>query len=306
MVLVLASALLATDLASAHPVLALEYSAPAGCPDAASFQARLSARLGYEPSGAKATHTSRVTVSSGLTAKLELAERGAAAAGVREFEAGPEDCEALINSVALALAIALDPHVLAGPRRPASPAQSSDAPRPAEAAAPVPAPDAPPALGFEVTLSARASVGHLPAVAFGPGLEARLRRGAFSLALEAEADFARPMAAQGGRVESALVRGGTQLCGHLGFAGLCLRGTAGAMSVAGVGFVDAQRGWLAVATLGPQVMATWHPLTQLVLSVTVGADIALLRNSIGVGTTDVWSSPWVAGAFGLAVGWAPL
>ena len=97
--------------ANAPRMLELEYLVPAGCPTQASFQARLAARLGYEVTGGPPTHVAAVSVvaqGSGLVATMRLREAAGQRWGERTFRSATDDCEALVSSVALALAVALD------------------------------------------------------------------------------------------------------------------------------------------------------------------------------------------------------
>ncbi|MBL8954894.1 MAG: hypothetical protein JNK82_29220 [Myxococcaceae bacterium] len=297
-----ATALISIALAAApKPVLSVEYAAPQGCPDAAAFRAKVAARLGYEPAGERVTHAARVMVApggSGLTATLELE------GGSRAFDAAAGDCEGLISSVALALAIALDSEAYVAPRKPPAAVPAAVPEVEAPPPAPVEEPGRPIHLGLSV--AARAALGHLPAAAFGPALEGRLRWGAFSAALELEGAFAAPASALGGRVLTSQLRGGGQACGHIAFVGLCGRLTVGALRVEGQGFENARVGWSPVATVGPYALVVWQPVAGLLLQASAGLDVVLVRNSIEVSDTRVWTASRVAGTVGVAVGWAPL
>ncbi|MBK7861001.1 MAG: hypothetical protein IPJ65_20825 [Archangiaceae bacterium] len=282
-------------LSAAHPSLRLEYVAPANCPSEAAFRSLLAARLGFEPVGDPATHHASVTVEAdpgALTATLALD-----AGRPRTFRGEPTDCENLLAAVALALATAVDPALLVRTRKAVAPSM------PEPEAQAVAAVDAPTTLHLSVSAGLRSTIALLPLASFGPMIELRARYRSFSAAVDVDAAMSPAFGVEGGSIDSAVVRAGAQACGHLAFVAMCLRGAGGALSASGSGFENARRGWLPVATLGPAVSARWQPIGALVLSAGAGLDFVLIRNSIVVGTSEVWREPLVAGSFELTAGW---
>lgn len=288
----------------------LAYTAPPSCPDQASFEARLAARLGYDPVGEPATQLATVMVQirrDRLDATFSLSESDGAKRGERAFSGAATDCEGVLSGVALALAIALDPRLLTRPPAPSGPSAAS----PVETPAGVPAqpPTVPPTASARgdvhmgVAVGARGSAGLLPAASAGPTLEARLSLGSFSIAVDGDVLLAPTVEMAGGRVETSLVRAGLQLCGHVAFASLCARGTGGALAAAGAGFDNSRRGWQPVATLGPQLAASWRPVGGLFLQASLAMDVVLIRSAITLGSVELWNSPLLAANAGLLVGW---
>lgn len=91
------------------------------CPERAEFESTVAARLGAAPWSPTATRLVRVVFApegKRLVGRLELLD-GAAVLGVREARSGGLDCDELAESLALAVAIALEPPA-ATPPRPAS------------------------------------------------------------------------------------------------------------------------------------------------------------------------------------------
>ena len=75
------------------------------------------------------------------------------------------------------------------------------------------------------------------------------------------------------------------------------------MSAGGAGFDRSQRGWLPLATVGPQALVAFRPVAGLTLQAAAALDVALMRNAIAVGTSDLWASPPLSARLTLAVGW---
>ncbi len=288
----------------------LEYAVPAVCPNKASFEARLAARLGYDPVGEPATQLATVEVQLRdelLDATFSLSVFGGAKRGDRTFSGPATDCKGVLSGVALALAIALDPRLLPRPPTdavaPSVPQVETPTVVPPQAADTSPASSAPTAVHLMVALGARGAVGLLPTVSAGPSVEARLRFRSFSVAVDGDVLQAPTVEMAGGRVETSLVRVGVQLCGHVAFASLCARGTGGALAAGGVGFDNSRRGWQPVATLGPLLAASWWPVGGLFLQASLAMDVVLIRSAITLGAVELWNSPVVAGYAGLLVGW---
>lgn len=81
------------------------------CPDEANMRARVVQRLGYDPFADDAESTLQARISerrAGLVAQIEMVTPGANPIA-REIEARGRDCEALAESAALAISIAVDP-----------------------------------------------------------------------------------------------------------------------------------------------------------------------------------------------------
>ncbi len=294
---------MALATAAERRAVRLEYTAPAACPVREAFAARLAARLGYDPVSEPATHIASVAIQVReglLEASFSLWESSGPRRNDRSFTAPLTDCDSLLSSVALALAIALDPRLLVRPPPTEPPVTAAPPPPPAPAPpAPVPSP-----LQLSLAVGVRGAVGLLPAPSGGPVFEARARFGSFSVALDGELSLApRVQVVGSGQIESSLVRGGLQLCGHVAFAALCARGTGGGLSAGGVGFDNARRGWQPTASVGPLFSVGWRPVGGLVLQAALALDVILVRTSILLGSVELWNSPPVAGNLAVSVGW---
>ncbi len=285
----------------------LEYTAPPSCPSKEAFQSRLAARLGYDAVSEPASHVAGVVVQvheGQLEASFSLWEIGGLKRGERSFSGALTDCDALISGVALAMAIALDPRLLT--RAPVEPPAATPpppvAPPPVVTPSPVAVASSNP-LHLSLAVGVRSSVGLLPTLSAGPSFEARLRLRSFSIAADGDVFLAPTFETAGGRVETSLVRGGVQLCGHVAFLALCARGTGGGLAAGGSGFQNNRRGWQGVATVGPLLSMVWRPVSGLVLQASLAMDVVLIRNAITLGSIELWGSPLVAGNAGLSVGW---
>jgi hypothetical protein len=122
--------------AAAAPSARLVYGRAPGaesCPDEAALREAVSARIGYDPFFPYAPRTVVLTIQGAgdkLTARVELVENEQA--NVRELETAEGSCDELLESAALAIAIAIDPRALVAP------ASSEPDPPPS-----TPAPEAP-------------------------------------------------------------------------------------------------------------------------------------------------------------------
>jgi hypothetical protein len=151
----------------------LEYRAGAGCPDEASFLARVGARTqrARVVGEGEAARTFRVQLAAGAqpSGSVTVVD-GARSQGTRNVEA--DTCAEVADALALIVALALDPHALATPLPvPASVPGSASAPVSAPAPAPVsasaspaPAPSAPPP-----AIDAGTAAAELPSETARPG-----------------------------------------------------------------------------------------------------------------------------------------
>ncbi|MBK7858549.1 MAG: hypothetical protein IPJ65_07985 [Archangiaceae bacterium] len=274
--------------------IALTYEAPPACPPVEHFHRQLAARLGYDPVREPSTQHVKVFTEArdgALVVSLRVDD-----AKERLFPGGPTDCESLVDGAAIALAIALDPVTMVRARKPAAP------PAPQQAVVAEPAP-ATPAVEAVVLAGIRSSIALLPQLALGPVAQARVRIRRFSITLEGDAAFALPLRVDGGMLGSSAFRGGAQLCAHAWFAGLCVRGTGGAVAISGTGFTNAHTAWLPLATLGPAFTADWSPTPGLLLQAAAGVELSLFRHAVAVGAADIWQASLFTGFLTLGAGW---
>ncbi|MEM6996060.1 MAG: hypothetical protein AAF721_36475, partial [Myxococcota bacterium] len=90
----------------------LTWDAPAGCPDAAGVQERLSAALADAPEDSRTDLTAAATVTTGSDGAfaLDLRLAGPGMSAVRTLESS--DCRELADAAVLIVALAADPTVL--------------------------------------------------------------------------------------------------------------------------------------------------------------------------------------------------
>ncbi len=296
----------------------------AGCPSESELQALVAARLGFDPFDPEARLQTAVAIverKGRLSGTVELRDQDGKVVGSRHVEAPAGQCSALADSLALTLAIAIDPQLLtrapAPPpaQEPPTPAVQApqEAPAPPEATAPnpQPPPTIPPPraatnripLHWEASAGATVAAGLLPQTAFGFFLQGSVRSGRFVGSIEGAVFPESVLPAAGGRVHTSAIRGALRGCGVAGPFGFCLRVTGGAFRALGDGFRLDRRGMLPTATVGPLVFAERKFFSGLIGRLALGLDVPLLRSSVYVGSEEVWQAPTLALDAGASLGW---
>ena len=304
--------LFALPATAAQQVVRLEYapaSSDMACPSADEFKSLVAARLGRDPFSVDAGRVARVSIAlreSKLSGTLSILAADGTVEGQRQLPASAHACAALAESLALALAIAVDPQLMM--KASAKIEEPTVAPKPVAAAVPppaaVPAPaEAPVPRSVRALVSGVGAFGLLPALAGGVAVEVGVRRLAFSLGIDGSFMVPQTFQAAGGSIETSSIRGGLRVCGHVQWFGACLHGTGGVLRVAGDGFDNSKRVVLPTATVGPSVEAQLNPVSDLLVRVSVGADLSLIRNGLLVGAEQVWRSGLVSIDAVISVGW---
>jgi hypothetical protein len=307
--------------ADASPTARLVFSRAPGaesCPDEAELRRAVAARVGYDPFFAWADKTIVTTMTAappGFVAQVDMVDAHGVRHGARELHT-EQGCRELLEVAALAIAIAIDPQLLAARLPP------SELPRPAEATPqldPVPAapeaprppstvsegaPVQPPAspLRIEATAAAVVSVGAAPEPAAGFGLGFALGGRALSLAVEGRIDAPTwSPAAVGGRVGSWLALGSLVPCVHEGPVLVCAIGQLGSMKASGEGAPTVRSETLPWRAVGGRFGVT-APLSGA-LALRVGMDFLanLTRQTLALNGTAVWAAPVVTASFGADV-----
>ncbi|APR80377.1 Hypothetical protein A7982_05724 [Minicystis rosea] len=230
-------------LASDHRYARLRYElddAQGVCANEATFRARVTSRLGYDPFRADAPMEVRIRITARRArarADVALMQDGKPS-GQRSLEDGR--CEALTDTVASAVALALDPvaavrgleptptAVIEPPPPPSAPPTTTPPPPPpadvkgGSTPAPIPAPEEQPFVPFA---HADGTVGfaRAPAVLVGGRIGVGVRRGAFSAAAEAQIE-ATPISANitpHDRVNVTALSGALVPCGHFSVLEAC-------------------------------------------------------------------------------------
>ena len=321
--------LISAAIASAqapHVVARLSYSAEttiADCPDEASLRAAVSSQLDYDPFAQHDSPNRFITASivdrdSGLRATVRATDEAGQVIGSRVIESEHKDCAELASSVALAIAVAIDPLVLARPMpTPASPA-SPPTPPPNEEASPAPpspprstpSPDtesAAPSLEDKTSIQALTSIG--PFVAFGAepsttlgiALSGGLRRQWLSVHLEGSADLPGEKEREaGGRVESYSTMGSLLPCAHRSAFALCAVISGGARHGRSMDIAHPKTQTSLRADVGLRGAAELDVTTWLAARAHADLMRTLTKTTLEVDGEPVWTSPAVSGTVGFA------
>jgi hypothetical protein len=283
------------------------------CPDLAAVRDAVAARLGYVPFDERAARLVIVAVASAsptLHARIELRDPSGKIVGLRELSSTSKDCKELASAVELALSIAIDP--LSFTRPPRAPTSErtplhAETPRPPPAgelrASARPAPvEETPRLQIAASVGGVVAIGSAPSVAGGITLQGQLRFRWTSLALEGRVDLPAYLDVAGGRISTSLLLANVLGCGHYRWLFGCLEVAAGAMRAAGHDIPDAESVTLAYVAGGVR-LGTELPLHR-VFALRLHGDLlaAFTRATLRETTTraEIWSTPAISGAFGLA------
>lgn len=298
-------------------------AAAKACPDEATFRALIAARLGYDPVAIEAPLALRVEFrprGSGITGSLELTSDGAAK-GRRSMNAARGDCYELAASLALAAAVAVDPEGARAQSTATEPASAApDEPQPVAAAQPVlppppyydaapAAPPPPPAenpFGIFVDAGALVSVGLQPGPALGVRLGASLRRGPWSLGVEAAAFLPSEREQPYATVSAHALHGSLVPCVHPGSPSVAVDVCA----VVGVGalFSDAehvavpQPGTDRYTTVGPRLGITLMASEAVGVRVSAEAPVPLPRVHLIIDDRGERREAWASSSVGFIGG----
>jgi hypothetical protein len=283
----------------------------ARCPAEAAVRDSVAARLGYEPWADRAPRTIIVAVGlvgQLLRARVELRGVQGKIDGVRELSSSRLDCQELSAAVELAISIAIDP--LSFGRAPAPPLAES--PRPPQAQAPVegkapplrsPVTSADRALHVAASVGGHVAIGSAPSIAGGVTLQGRLRWRRLSLGIEGRVDLPAYRDVPGGQISSSLLLGGLLGCFHYRWLAGCALVTAGALRAAGHGIPNAESATLAYAAGGIR-LGVELPIFSII-ALRLHGDLLAPFTRITLRESDtraeIWSTPPLSGAFGLAI-----
>jgi hypothetical protein len=243
---------LTTRSASAsHPEVVLRYERGEGaeqCPGADDLRAAVAARLGYDPfveAGAFDALIVRIRrVGSGLEGTLERRDSLKRPRGTpTTITSKSSDCAELASSLAVGIAIAVDPLSMtrAAPPPPAAagslppPAPAAAAPPPAVVAPEAPAPHGPPVL-LHVGAGPSVAVEALPKPSFGARAFFGVSRGMFELDLEGQYYAPSSLQGDGGSIQASLLVGTLAPCVRYWLAVACVDLSLGQLQGSGTGF----------------------------------------------------------------------
>lgn len=303
-------------LAQSPPsVVTLRHSASPSaerCPDRAWLEGNVAARLGYTPfapnSPRVATTRFDCTVSS-CRAELELTDEKGGAPRKRTLTFA--DCRELAESLALTLALAIDPVRASAPPPPPAPTDAGvplppavveppppPSPRP-EPPRVEPAPTTPTEVIGAVLVHGTAGVS--PTISGGARVGVGIRRAWFGVTLEGRADLPASVDITGGSVHSSVLMGSVAPCFHLPVGlGFCAVGSLGALQIDGQ-FAQGARVSSVLALIGARV--GWEHFFLSWFGVTVQATVqgVLTRTTVRANDRSLWVTAPVTGDVGVGV-----
>jgi hypothetical protein len=270
------------------------------CPDENALRQLVAARLGNDPFVADARSVVTVKIVPGTPLQAEAALESPGAPTRRKSLSGA-DCTELVQSVAVTVALAVDPLV----KRPEAAPEPARVP---EVVAPAPPPPPQPtphpeesALRWSLGAGASANLG----LSIGPQptlrLEGRARSTVWSLGLEGR--FAWPVTGtlRQGALTTSAVLGAIVPCLHWRWLAGCADVSAGALRLEGQALAAARQATVFHASVGLRVLFLVPLTDHLGVGVMAEGQVPLTRATALVGTERVWSVDAVGGGLGLWV-----
>ena len=288
------------------------------CPTASELQDAVAARVGYDPfdrAAAAAPDAARREVvvavhrrATGIVGVLEL--RGPRP-GTRELASPNGDCRELLDALAVAIAIGIDPASLTRPSaEPPAAAPVPVAPAPVAPAPVAPAPDAdrapaaPAKEPVDVQLGAGPVVlfGELPATAPAIAIGIGVRWKWLEPTVEGIGTLPVTLDASVGRVTASLIAAGLVPCGHADVFFGCIGLTLGALRGEGDLVGSPRRGSQFYSGASGRAGAELAVSRTVWLRAYGEAVAPLTRISLQLAAQDVWRMPSVAARVGAAAG----
>lgn len=291
------------------------------CPDAAAVASGVAERLGYEPFDSTAHDTVRVTVlgkDRGLRARIEMLGADGKAKAERVLSSRRSDCADLAPTMALAIAIAIDPFRAnappspsATPPRPAPPAPPTTTEPPPRDEPPVPVPSIvvvappspnppPPEAPARPPITGRAALGVVGGIGSAPvrnlGVTVRVgaRRAELSIDLEGRADLPASVPLQVGDVSTSLLVASLIPCVHWRMFAGCGLITGGALRAAGHGLADSRQVTDPYFAVGARLAAEIRMTGRLYLVAHADGSAPLITTELQVGGQELWTTPPLA------------
>ncbi|MCC7537745.1 MAG: hypothetical protein IT379_16095 [Deltaproteobacteria bacterium] len=307
----------------------LAYDRRAGasrCPDDVTLRELVAARLGYEPFVAEAGLAVSVVMDGEggqLRAQIEVHDAPSSRRGRRSLASTDSTCRELVESVALAIALAIDPRATTAsrpsavtpappPTSPVEPVRSAPAPVVSTPARPRGTRDSasrsarrPNADGDATPLAVHVGAGGLvalgtePDVTVGALVLVGLVGARLSAWLEGRTDLASSRVARDGSgVEASLTAASLFGCYRLGPVELCGLGSLGVLSGRGRGIAVPRDDTSLHAALGTRAMVSVRVVGPLELRAFADLAFPLTPTTLRIDTQERWSTPVLAGAIG--------
>lgn len=334
---------LIAPVASAEPVpeVRLDYrrsEEAVACPDEQALRRNVAERLGYDPFSDKAARTLKTRidrVGGELTAELVLLAPDGSIQGRRTLHSSGTDCAELASSVALAVAIAVDPLVVTRPPPPPEPTPPPAPPgndpsdegwvpfQPAPPPPPpAPAPEPPPSHAngapraeppaapadprwVQMSLVGMGAIGTAPAVTPGISVQVGSRSKDGFFGIEGRADVPASAKAGRGSVSTGQLVGGAVVCAHHLWLGACGVVNAGVLRSEGIDLLNARSASSFWLTVGGRTMIDIPVSKAFQLRFQSELTAQPTRTSLMVGPVSVWKSPTVSFTIGAGLAWSP-
>ncbi len=273
--------------------ISLHYERPEGCPDESALRQLVASRLGADPFVTEAASVVSVRVTSGVPMQAEVVLESPGAPTRRKNLTGAT-CDELLQSVAVTVAIAVDPIV----KKPEAPPAVAVVVEPPAAPLPQPPPPASP-LNWAVSAGASANLGLSTGVQPTLRIEGRARGALFSLGVEGR--FAWPVTGtltQGALTTSAFL-GAVVPCLHWKWFAGCGDVSLGGLRLEGGALASARATTVFHASLGLRVLFTVPVTDHLGIGAMLEGQVPLTRATALVGTERVWTVPFAGAGLGL-------
>jgi hypothetical protein len=205
------------------------------CPDDAAFRSGVARRLGYDPFRSEARSRVEVTLArsaSGFSAHIVIGGVDGVADASRDLSTEGGSCDELVDSIVLAVSLAIDPVSFAHPH-PAIAKLPVQEPPPPPVAPPPPPPENRSLWNLDLTGVARAGVGLVPGVSLGPIVGVGARRKGLEIFVDGGVDLPLgSVSVTGGEspVEATLLHAGAGACAHVLWIALCGHFDAGSLN----------------------------------------------------------------------------
>ncbi|HVJ90988.1 MAG TPA: hypothetical protein VM580_14390 [Labilithrix sp.] len=308
------------------------------CPDEAALHRAVIERVGYDPFFAWADRTVIASIAkhkTELVGKVEIVDANGIGQGVREITASATDCGALVETIALTIAIAIDPHAVAPRETPSAASPTLDEVTPPSPAVDAPSPavdapaadarplDAPPSgaarrdalpapaqrassVGLRVAGTVRGEVGTEPGPAPGLAASVAIERSRFALGLEIASLLPSTTGADAPnlsrvRVRGWLLRSSVLPCVRFAKVNVCGLVSVGRFEGSAENALEPTSRASAFVAAGARV-GLEVPLSGR-LAMTFDGELAanLYRTTLAVGAEQVWTAPPVGGGLGIGI-----
>jgi hypothetical protein len=281
--------------------VALRYEAPAGCPDEPALRQLVAARLGVDPFLPEAPSIVTVKVLSGELLQAEVALESPGAPIRRKTLTG-KDCTELVQSVAVTVALVVDPVLKRAEPEPVVVEEKKPEPAPPPVPVKEPPPPADEPLHWVLSVGGSANVGQAISVQPNLRLETRLRLGPiFSIGLEGRIAFPVTGSLTQGALTTSAMLGAVVPCLHWKWLAGCADFTAGSLRLEGQALASARAASVFHAMVGLRAVLSVPLSSHFAVGAMIEGQVPLTRATALVGTERVWTVPPVGGGLGLWV-----